>query len=114
MEGTPSSTNQLQFCEINKVKNPKKNFGTIFETHPKRNKIFNLKKDKSRGFCHFYFATKMTKEEIEKLCGDSIDRSELEDSLLSGFQDSMQKITPIIGNLCSIETNKSLFYDHIN
>ena len=69
----------------------------------------------------------MTIETFEKLCGDSIDRSELEESPLSDSRDSMQNITSDIGEsyfksmykitfckLCSIETSISLPYDHNN
>ena len=99
----------------------------IFNACPKKNKIQNLKIEKSHDFWQVYFSTKLPNEKFNILCSDLINNSELEDSLSSDFQNFIHNVTPDIGEtyfnlmdkimfrkICSIEVNKSLLYDHLN
>ena len=121
------STNHLQFCKENKNKIAIKFFEMIFNSCPKKNKIYNLKIGKIHDFWQLYFSTKLPKEKFYILCSDSIDNSELEVSLSPDFQNFIGNVTPDIGEtyfnlidkkifckIYSIEIKKSLLYDHIN
>ena len=121
------STNYLQLCKDNKDKIALKIFEMIFNVCPKKNKIYNLKSEKTHEFWQIYFSAKLPKEKFNTICSNSIDLSEIETSLSSDFQNFIQNVAPDIGetyfNLmnkiklckkCSIEVNKSLLFDHIN
>ena len=120
------SENHLQLCENDKEKITLKFFEMIFDTFSKKSEIYNLKIKKTLDFWQSYFATKLPKEKFNLLCGDSIDKSELEDSLTQDLLNFTQNATHDIGKsyfksldkityckLCSIEINKSLLFDHI-
>ena len=66
----------------------------IFNACSKKNKIYNLKSEKTHGFWQSDSATKLPEEKFDKLCSDSINDSELQDSLSSDFQNFLQKDTP--------------------
>ena len=98
----------------------------MYDACPKKNKIYNLKSEKTHDFWQLYFSTKLPKEKFNTLCSDSIVKSELETSLSSDFQNFIQNVTPDNGEtyfnlmdkkmfckVCSIEVNKSLLFDHI-
>jgi len=66
-------------------------------------------------------------DKFDTLCNNSIDKTELENSLSTNFNDFKSKVIPIIGKnyfgstkditfckICSIEINKSLLYGNIN
>ena len=91
------STNHLQLCKDTKDKIAIKFFEMIFNACPKKNKIYNLKVEKSHDFWQSHFATKLPEEKIDILCSDSINISELEDSLSPDFQDLIQNFTSDIG-----------------
>ena len=121
------STNHLQLCKNNKDKIAIKFFEMIFNACPKNSEIINLKNQKTHDYRQSHFATKLPKEKFNILCSDSINNSELEDSLSSDFQNFTQNVTPEIGEtyfnmidkltfckISTIEINKSLLHDHIN
>ena len=56
------STNHLQLCKENKDKIAIKFFEMIFNACAKKNKIYNLKIEKTHDFQQSYFSTKLPKE----------------------------------------------------
>ena len=83
MEGTPVSTNHIHLCKKDKKKIAIKFFEMIFNTSSQKCEVCKLKIKKTLGFWQSYFATKLPKENIDILCSDSINNSELEDRLTS-------------------------------
>ena len=63
----------------------------VFNACPIKNKKLILKIEKSQAFWQLYFSAKLPKEKFSSLYSDSIDNSELEGSLSSGFQDFCRK-----------------------
>ena len=115
------SENHLQLCENDKDKIAVKFFEMIFDTYSEKSEIYNLKIKKTLEFWQSYFATKLPKEKFNLLCGDSTDKSELEDSLTQDLLNFIQNAKHDIGKsyfksldkityckICSIEINKSL------
>ena len=72
------STNHLRLCKKTKDKIAIKFFEMTFNACLKKNKIYNLKLEKSYEFWQLHFSTKLPKENFVILCGDSINISELE------------------------------------
>ena len=75
----------------------------------------------------FIFLTKLPKEKFDKLCIDSINKSETEKNLETDSNDFILNVVLIIGKnyfptmkdkifceICSIEVNIALLYKHIN
>ena len=121
------STKHLQNCKNVDDKIAIKFFEMIFEVRPEKERIFNLKNEKTLDFWQLYFSTKLPKEKFDTLCNNSINKLEIEKNLTTDFNDFISKVTPIIGQnyfgsmkdityckICSIEINKSLLYEHIN
>ena len=91
------STNHLNISEINKDKTAIKFFEMILNAGAQKNRIYNLKNEKSHDFWQLHFSTKLPKEKINILCSDSIDNSELEGSISSDFQNFILNFTHDIG-----------------
>ena len=121
------STNHVLKCKTYESIIATKFFEMIFEARPQKEKIFNLKIEKSLIFWRLSFSTKLPKEKFDILCNDSIKNSESEKSLSNDFDDLVINITSIIGKdyfdsmknitfckVCSIEINKPLLHEHIN
>ena len=121
------STKHLQNCKNVDDKIAIKFFEMIFEVRPEKERIFNLKNEKTLDFWQLYFSTKLPKEKFDTLCNNSINKLEIEKNLTTDFNDFISKVSPIIGQnyfgsmkdityckFCSIEINKSLLYEHIN
>ena len=121
------SANHLQRCENNKAKVAINFFEQIFETYSKKSKKYNLKNKKTLHFWHSYFAANLPKEKIDVLRNDSINISELEDSLTKGLLKITLNATHEVGKtyfklldkityceICSIEIIKSLVFNHNN
>ena len=121
------STNHLQLCKNTKDKIAINFFEMMFNANPKKSKKFNLKIEKSHDFWQLYFSTKLPKEKFNALCSDSIDNTELGNSLSSDFQNFIQNVAPDIGEtyfnlmdkitfckICRTEVNKTRLCDHIN
>ena len=56
------STNHLELCKNAKNEIAIKFSEMMFNTCPKKNKIYNLKSEKTHDFWQFYFSTKLPKE----------------------------------------------------
>ena len=121
------STNHLKLRKNAKNKIAINFFETMFNAYPKKNKIYNLRSEKTHDFWQLNFSTKLPKEKFNILCSDSINNSELKGSLSSDFQNFIQNVTLDIGEtyfnlmdkimickICRIEVNKSLLFDHNN
>ena len=89
--------------------------------------MYILKIEKSNDFWQSHFAMKLPKEKFDLLCNNSIDNSELTDSLSSDFQNFVQNVSPVFGEtyfdtmdkimfcrICFIEISKALLIEHIN
>ena len=58
------STNHLNLCKNNKDKIAIKFFEMIFNACAKKNRIYNLKNEKSHDFWQLHFSTKLPKENL--------------------------------------------------
>ena len=77
-----TSENHLECCTNVDNSIALKFFKMIFEAGPEKKKIYNIKKEKTRGFWRLYFLTKLPKEKFDIMCNDSIDRLEFEKKIL--------------------------------
>ena len=77
------STNHSQLCENKKDKIALKFFEMIFSTYSKIGDLYKLKTGKTHDFWQSYFPTKLPKKNFVILCSESINISELEESLIS-------------------------------
>ena len=127
MEGTHCFNKKLKKCGGIDNEFTTKFFKMFFDIRPEREEIFNLENEKTHDFWRTCFSPKLPKEKFDTLCNDSIDKTEIENSLSNDFNDFISGITPFIGKnyfnsmknitfcrICSIEINKTLLYEHIN
>ena len=118
------SRDHLQLCKNDESETATEFFESFYE-HILKIEKYNLKINKTLDFWQSSFATKLPKEIFHILCKDSINNSELEASLTSDLLDFIQNSTHDIGEtyfrsldkitfckICSIDTNKTLLYDH--
>ena len=82
----------------------------IFSTNSKTSEIYILKNNKTHDFWQSYFASKLPKEKFDILCSDSINISELENSLISGLL-SFTKDATILSEDHTL--NHSIRYDFV-
>ena len=121
------STNHLQKCGSIHSEFTTKFFNMLFDIRPEIEEIYNLDNEKTHEFWQLHFSPKVPKEKFDTLCNDSIDKTEIEESLLNDFNDFISGFTPFIGKIylnsmknitfcriCEIEINKVLLYEHIN
>ena len=91
------STNHLQKCgEIHKGLTT--NFSKMFfDIKPEIEELYNLEFKKTHDFWQLFFSPKVPKEKFNTLCNDSIDKTEIENSLSNNFNIYISGITPFIG-----------------
>ena len=121
------STDHLDFCSEDKNELTKRFFDLVFDTYHNRSEIYDLKNEKAHYFWEGYFESTVPKEKFDKLCSDSINKSELEDSLLTdlryfinnytcdigeNFFDTPDKITSC--RICNTDVHKSRAFNHFN
>ena len=125
--GHLTSQKHLENCKDVDNSIAKNFFDMIFEARPENKKIFDIKNEKSLNFWRLCFLTKQPKEKFDLLCNDSYNKKEIENNLVTDFNDSILNVVPIIGKnyfpsmkdktfceICSIEVNIALLYKHIN
>ena len=119
-------TEHLEICKDDKVELGKSFFDLIFDTYHNRSEIYYLKNEKAQYSWEGYFESLVAKEKFDQLCSDSIDKSELEDSLITDLRSFINNYSYDIGELhfdtldkitsCRIrntEVHESRFFDHI-
>ena len=102
-------------------------FKLFFDTRPELEETNNLQKEKTHNFWQLYFSQKVTKEKFDTLCKNSIDETEIENSLSTDFDEFISWITPFIGKnyfnsmkiitfcrICSFEIKKTLLCEQFN
>ena len=79
------STNHLHICKHTKNKLAIKFIERISNASPKKSKIFIFRVEKTHDFRQLPFSSKVSKEKVNLLCSESIDKSESEGSLSYDF-----------------------------